>query len=144
MLTCSLDQRTGIARAPLSKASARVPWLMLLGRLLVLSERNRANQFQASQLGQAFAGIGIEKLDVALEVGSTVTLVEMLGRGKHVSYLSRFAVKDKVAADDLYHLKVTGFGIQRSLWFARNCSHLNHPVAEAFIGMLLHSPISYV
>lgn len=107
----------------------------------VLREKHASSR---EELDQALTGIGIEKLDVALEVGSTDTIVEMLGRGKHVSFLPRFAVKEKVAAGDLYHLKVTGFRIQRTLWIARNRSRLDHPVAEAFIDMLLRSPISYV
>ncbi|MDZ7802759.1 LysR family transcriptional regulator [Thiohalophilus sp.] len=107
----------------------------------VLREKHASSR---EELDQALTGIGIEKLDVALEVGSTDTIVEMLGRGKHVSFLPRFAVKEKVSAGDLYHLKVTGFRIQRTLWIARNRSRLDHPVAEAFIDMLLRSPISYV
>ncbi len=107
----------------------------------VLREKHASSR---EELDQALTGIGIEKLDVALEVGSTDTIVEMLGRGKHVSFLPRFAVKEKVAAGDLYHLKVTGFRIQRTLWIARNRSRLDHPVAEAFIDMLLRSPISHV
>lgn len=105
----------------------------------VLREKHSSSR---EELEQALTGIGIEKLDVALEVGSTDTIVEMLGRGKHVSFLPRFAVEDRVREGDLYHLKVTGFRIQRTLWVARNRSRLDHPVAEAFIDMLLRSPVS--
>ncbi|MDH5179678.1 MAG: LysR family transcriptional regulator [Gammaproteobacteria bacterium] len=87
-------------------------------------------------LDQAMQQIGITDLKIAMEVGSTDTIVEMLARGKHVSFLPKFAVEDKVAEGDLYHIKVTGFRIMRTLWIARNRSQLDHPVAEAFIQML--------
>jgi len=96
------------------------------------------------ELDQALTAIGIEKLDVALEVGSTDTIVEMLGRGKHLSFLPKFAVQERVAEGDLFHLKVIGFRILRTLWIARNRSNLDHPVAEAFVKMLRESAVVQV
>jgi DNA-binding transcriptional LysR family regulator len=90
-------------------------------------------------LNEALNQIGIIDLKIAMEVGSTDTIVEMLARGKHVSFLPKFAVEDKVRESDLYHIKVTGFRIMRTLWIARNRSNLDHPVAEAFIQMLRNS-----
>ncbi|MDR9436986.1 MAG: LysR family transcriptional regulator, partial [Thiohalophilus sp.] len=72
---------------------ARSEWLaveQLTELPYVLREKHASSR---EELDQALTGIGIEKLDVALEVGSTDTIVEMLGRGKHVSFLPRFAVK---------------------------------------------------
>ncbi len=90
-------------------------------------------------LDEALNHIGITGLKIAMEVGSTDTIVEMLARGKHVSFLPKFAVEDKVREGDLYHIKVVGFRIMRTLWIARNRSSLDHPVAEAFIQMLRHA-----
>lgn len=104
----------------------------------VLREKNASSR---ESLDQALASIGIQELDVALEVGSTDTIMEMLEHGKHVSFLPRFAVEEKVAEGELFHIKVTGFRILRTLWIARNRSRLDHPVAEAFIDMLRHSPV---
>lgn len=87
-------------------------------------------------LDQALNQIGITELNTVMEVGSTDTIVEMLARGKHASFLPRFAVEDKVIEGDLFHLKVVGFRIMRTLWIARNRVQLDHPVAEAFIQML--------
>lgn len=85
---------------------------------------------------QALQSIGVQHIRIALEAGSTNTIIEMLTRGKHASFLPRFAVHERVADGSLHHLKVQGFRIMRTLWIARHRDHLNHPVAEAFIAML--------
>lgn len=92
-------------------------------------------------LDGAMKHIGISDLNIVMEVGSTDTIVEMLAHGKHVSFLPKFAVEDRVRAGDLYHLKVVGFRIMRTLWIARNRSNLDHPVAEAFIQMLRNTSV---
>ena len=119
---------------------AGTDWLSVEGLTdypFVLREKQSSSR---EELDQALTGIGIEQLNIALEVGSTDTIVEMLGRGKHLSFLPRFAVQERVAEGDLYHLKVTGFRILRTLWIARNRSNLDHPVAEAFVSMLRDYP----
>ncbi|MFW2373344.1 MAG: LysR family transcriptional regulator [Gammaproteobacteria bacterium] len=92
-------------------------------------------------LDTALRNIGIDELNIAMEVGSTDTIVNILSRGKHVSFLPRFAVIDSVRKGSLYHLKVKGFRIMRTLWIARNQKNLDHPVAEAFISMLREEPM---
>lgn len=87
-------------------------------------------------IDRALQGIGIQNIRVALEAGSTDAIIEMLTRGKHVSFLPRFAVQERVAEGSLHRLKVQGFRIMRTLWIARHRDHLNHPVAEAFIAMM--------
>lgn len=92
-------------------------------------------------LDTAMKNIGINELNIAMEVGSTDTIVSILSRGQHVSFLPRFAVIDSVRKGSLYHIKVKGFRIMRTLWIARNQKHLDHPVADAFIGMLREEPM---
>lgn len=92
-------------------------------------------------LDEALTHIGIIDLNIAMEVGSTDTIVEMLARGKHVSFLPKFAVQDRVLEGNLFHIKVVGFRIMRTLWIARNRSNLDHPVAEGFIHMLRSTSI---
>ncbi|OOZ38532.1 hypothetical protein BOW53_15215 [Solemya pervernicosa gill symbiont] len=87
-------------------------------------------------LDKALADIGIERLSIAMEVGSTDTIVEILEHGKHVSFLPRFAVKDALAAGTLYHIKIQGLRIKRTLWIARTRSNLNSAVSEAFVELL--------
>ncbi len=99
----------------------------------VLRERNSASR---ETMETALRGIGVEKLKVAMEVGSGDAIMEILMRGRHVSFLPRFSVEDRVRRDRLVRLKVTGFRIQRTLWIARNRKAINHPVAEAFIKLL--------
>jgi len=87
-------------------------------------------------MDEALQRIGIEQLQVAMEVGSNETIMEILTRGKHVSFLPRFAVEESVGNGELIHVKVTGFRIIRTLWIARHRSKLEHPVAEDFVRRL--------
>ena len=87
-------------------------------------------------LDDALHNIGITHLNVAMEASSTDTIVEILKRGKHVSFLPRFAVEERLHCGDLYHIKVSGLCIMRILWITRHRTHLDHPVAEAFIQLL--------
>lgn len=87
-------------------------------------------------LDRALNDIGIHQLPISMEVGSTDTIVEMLERGKHVSFLPRFTVEENLATGNLFHIRVQGLRIKRTLWIARTRSNLNNPVAEAFIKLL--------
>ena len=85
---------------------------------------------------EALRRIGIESLNVKLEVGATDAILDILERGRHMSFLPRFAVLDRVEAGVLARIKVKGFRLMRTLWIARHRTHLDHPVAEAFVKML--------
>ena len=87
-------------------------------------------------LEKALADIGIDQIPIAMEVGSTDTIVEILQRGKHVSFLPRFAVEEALNTSSLYHIKIQGLRINRTLWIARTRSNLNNAVSEAFIQLL--------
>ena len=89
-----------------------------------------------TSLEKALTDIGIDQIPIAMEVGSTDTIVEMLLRGKHVSFLPRFAVKEALNTGSLYHIKIQGLRINRTLWIARTRSNLNNAVSEAFIQLL--------
>lgn len=110
-----------------------VPVEQLPQLIYVLRERRSAIR---ETLDEALRRIGIERLNVAMEVGSTDAIVEILSRGRHVSFLPRFAVAERVEQGRLARLKVTGFRIMRVLWIARHRANLDHPVAEAFIALL--------
>ena len=99
----------------------------------VLREKTSAVR---ESLQEALESIGIDHLDTAFEVGSTDAIIDILARGRHVSFMPRFAVFDDVERGRLFHLKVNGFTIRRTLWIARHRSNLDHPVAEAFISLL--------
>ncbi len=102
-----------------------------LGSLVYVLREKRSSA--RATLEEALDGIGVHGLNVALEVGSTDTIIEILGRGRHVSFMPRFAVQDRVRRGVLRHIKVAGFRIPRILWIARHRSKLDHPVVEAFI-----------
>jgi len=99
----------------------------------VLRERESSMRIT---LDRALADIGIPELPIAMEVGSTDTIVEMLERGRHLSFLPRFAVAAAVAAGELHVIRVEGLRIWRTLWIARTRANLDNPVAEAFIALI--------
>ena len=67
---------------------------------------------------KALQDIGIEQIPVAMEVGSTNIIVEMLQRGQHVSFPPRFSVEVVLDSGSLYHIKVQGLRINRTMWIA--------------------------
>jgi len=99
----------------------------------VLRERESSMRIT---LDHALADIGIHQIPIAIEVGSTDTIVEMLERGRHVSFLPRFAVEGAMRAGQLHHIRVEGLRIRRTLWIARTRANLDNPVAEAFIKLI--------
>lgn len=112
-----------------------LPIEALEGLVYVLRER----QSSVSQaMEEALTRIGVVCPRAAMEVGSTDAIVDILTSGQHVSFLPRFAVHEQVLAGALFHIKVSGFRIMRTLWIARHRTNLDHPVAEAFIDMIRH------
>jgi len=91
-------------------------------------------------LDTALRAIAITNLPIVMEVGSTDAIIEMLQRGKHVSILPRFTVEDELANGELFHVKMMGLRIKRTLWIARTRSNLDNRVAEAFIQLLREKP----
>jgi DNA-binding transcriptional LysR family regulator len=83
-------------------------------------------------LDQVLQDAGVQSLDISLEVGSTDTIVEILSRGRHMSFLPRFAVADALANHQLQQIRVDPLKIIVTLWIARNRANINNPVAEAF------------
>ena len=99
----------------------------------VLRERESSMRIT---LDRTLGDIGISEFPVAMEVGSTDTIVEILERGRHVSFLPRFAVRGVIDAGELHHIRIEGLRIMRTLWIARTRANLDNPVAEAFIRLI--------
>ena len=95
------------------------------------------------QLDSALADAGIHSLPVAMEVGSTDAIVEMLERSQHVSFLPGFAVREALDDGELFHLEVAELDIKRSLWIAQSRANLHNPVTEAFIQVLREHKTSH-
>jgi DNA-binding transcriptional LysR family regulator len=110
-----------------------LPFTELVNLRYVLREPKSSMRIS---LDKALKDIGVQHIPVAMEVGSTDTIVEMMERGKHVSFLPRFAVEEALQRNDLYHIKIQGLRIKRTLWIARNRLNLNNEVAEKFIQLL--------
>lgn len=85
---------------------------------------------------EALERVGVGTMKVAMEVGSTDAIIEILSHGLHLSFLPRFAVEERVGEGRLVHVSIAGFRILRTLWIARNREALDHPAAEAFIKLL--------
>ena len=105
----------------------------LTGLSYVLREHNSSMRVT---LDKTLGDIGVYHIPIAMEVGSTDTIVEMLQRGRHVSILPRFSVEEAILSGNLHHIKVQGLRIKRTLWIARSRSNLSSPVAVAFINLL--------
>lgn len=110
-----------------------IPMTMLLDLSYVLREPGSSPRLD---LDEAIERLGFKELEVALEVGATDALIDVLMPGLHVSYLPRFAVIDRIEAGRLHHIKVSGFRIMRTLWIARHRNNIDHPVADAFISII--------
>lgn len=102
----------------------------LAEQVYVLRERRASIR---ESLDEALRRVGIEQLNIAMEVGSSDAIIDMLTRGRYLSFLPRFAVEQEFTSERLFHIKVKGFRIMRTLWIARHRRNLNHVVAEAFI-----------
>jgi len=108
-----------------------------VGRLADLSYVLREQKSSLRQdLDDALGRAGAGELNVVLEVGSTDTLVDVLLPSPHASFLPRFVVEERVAAGKLHRIQVEDLRIMRTLWIARHCDNLNHPVADAFIALI--------
>ena len=110
-----------------------IPITMLVDLSYVLREPGAASRLD---LEEALDAIGFNALDVALEVGGTDALVDVLIPGQHVSFLPRFAVVKDIEAGRLHHIKVSGFRIMRTLWIARHRNNIEHPAADALISII--------
>ncbi len=74
--------------------------------------------------------------NIDMEVGSTDTIIEILQRGKQVSFLPQFAVNNFLERNSLYHIKINQLHINRTLWIAYNLANLSPHTVDSFIGML--------
>ncbi len=94
-----------------------------------------------SGLDKALQRLNIDKLPIVMEVGSTHAIVDILGRGRYVSFLPRFAVQEALDNGELHQIKVNELKIERTLWIARSRANINNPVADAFVEMLLEKQL---
>lgn len=77
------------------------------------------------------------KLDyIDMEVGSTDTIIEILQRGKQVSFLPQFAIKNFLKRGSLHQIKIKKLHINRTLWIAYNLTNLSPQTVDSFISML--------
>ncbi len=127
LLVCSPDH-------PLS-GEDMIPITMLLDLSYVLREVGSAARLD---LHEALDAIGFDKLNIAMEVGGTEAIVDVLTPGQHVSFLPRFAVIKHIQAGRLHHIKVSGFRIMRTLWIARHKNNVHLPIADALIAIIRH------
>ncbi len=83
----------------------------------------------------------ISQLPTSFEVGSNEAIIEILCKGRHLSFLPRFAVKDALNSQALKHIKVDNLQIEITLWIARNKSNINDRIANAFFDLLKNNSV---
>jgi len=115
-----------------------IPITLLLDLSYVLREVGSAARLD---LHEALEAIGFDKLNIAMEVGGTEAIVDVLIPGQHVSFLPRFAVIKHIQAGRLHHIKVSGFRIMRTLWIARHKANIDLPIADALIAIIRQEQI---
>lgn len=87
-------------------------------------------------LDQTLNDIGVKQLKIDMEVGSTDTIIEILLRGKQVSFLPQFAVNTYLERNSLHHIKIKHLQINRTLWIAYNNGNMTPQAATSFIDIL--------
>ncbi len=80
--------------------------------------------------------LGIKRLPAALEVGANEAIIDILERGRHLSFLPRFSVRNALDSGRLHSIQVANLKVKMTLWIARNSATLDHPVAQAFVETL--------
>ena len=119
---------------PLARAKESLAIDDLPDLIYVLREKRSSS---SEDLQKALDRIGIQQLNIQLEVGSTDGIVEILNQGSHVSFMPRFAVIDRIKSGQLIRLAIKGFHVPRTLWIACNRKNLTHPVVERFIKLII-------
>jgi len=87
-------------------------------------------------LDQTLHDIGSRQLKIDMEVGSTDTIIEILQRGKQLSFLPQFVVRTHLQRNSLKQIQIRGLRIKRTLWIAYNRANMNNQAADAFIQVL--------
>jgi DNA-binding transcriptional LysR family regulator len=77
-------------------------------------------------------GIAPERLNVRLELGSTAAVVNAVAAGLGLSLVSRFAVKNRINAEDIAVLNIEGLPLERGLYFVTRKDQVVSPLVEAF------------
>lgn len=87
-------------------------------------------------LDKTLKKIAIKHLQTDMEVGSSDTIIELLQRGKQVSFLPQFAVNTHLERNHLHHIKINQLIINRTLWIAYNHENMTRQAADTIIQML--------
>lgn len=111
---------------------ARLPASPLLLRL----EGSATRQLFKQALGDA--GIGLQQLPVAMELGSNGALLAAAALGLGVAIVSRLAAADRIRQGLLVAKPVAGLDLHRNLWLVYGDGPLS-PLHKAFIEFLQRS-----
>ena len=86
-------------------------------------------------------GIGLEEMDIFLEIGNAEAIVKTVEAGFGVSFVSRFAAGWALDKGTVVELPVAGFDLRRKLYMVRNKMQTTHRAVEAFWGFV-HDPVN--
>jgi len=84
-------------------------------------------------------GIGLEEMDIFLEVGNAEAIVKTVEAGFGVSFVSHLAAAWALDKGTVVEVPVTGFDLRRKLYMVRNKMQTMHRAVEAF-WVFVHDP----
>lgn len=84
-------------------------------------------------------GIGLEEMDIFLEIGNAEAIVKTVEAGFGVSFVSRFAAGWALDRGTVVEVPVAGFDLRRKLYMVRNKMQTTHRAVEAF-WVFVHDP----
>lgn len=73
-----------------------------------------------------------DRLNVRLELGSTAAVVNAVAAGLGISLVSRFAVENRINAEDIAALDIEDLPLQRGLYFVTRRDQVISPLVESF------------
>lgn len=106
---------------------------------LILREQGSGTRCTLQRALQT-AGMPIDEMNIAFEVGSLGAIKVAVGRGLGVSFVSRSTVIRELAAGELASVPVSGLDLTRSIYVIRHARRPLSPAAAAFLHFLKANP----
>ncbi len=87
-------------------------------------------------LDKALLDVDIRLSHIDMEVGSSDAIIELLKRGKQVSFLPHFAIRSHLERNLLHPLPIENLSIKHMLWMAYNQANIERKAAMRFLNSL--------
>lgn len=107
----------------------------LAGEPFLVRERG-SGTLDAVRASLRGAGVEIDEMNIAAELGSTEAVRQAIKAGCGVSILSTLAVSEELARGGLFALEIEGVALARSFYLTRHRRRSLSPLAATFVGLL--------